>query len=1399
MKNTLMTRLINQVRWLVPAVRFSLALLPVALMVTAAHAQISIQDGNPLAIVNLGGGPTVNAPFTVTPNASVLVVIVEDRQGGTIIPEPTTITWNGTNTLTQDTNSLANSSNYRSMAVYHLFNPPAGSGNITVAYSAGNNTILVSAFTLNGVDTNAVPIILQANNNGSVSSLSGVATGVTVGSWAVVGSIWGNTGNTLTTTGTGGTATMVVNNNVGGSSATAGYVANLSSGSVTVGVSNSGSTKGCFIAEIFAPGTPAPPSITAQPKSLNVFTNSTVRFTAIASGAPPLSYQWYTNNSSSALSDGGNLVGSTSNVLTIANANMANAADYTVVITNIAGAVTSSVANLTFITPSGAYEAAMTTNSPLAFYTFSETSDPSTGAVVANDSAGSFSGTYGTSAQNAFNGILGPQATADGLVGFPDGNTALGTVGAANSFVTLPAFNLGNGAGTNTLTITTWIKPQGAQAASSGIVFCRAGSTVAGLGFLANGSSHLGYTWNNDAATYNWDSGLVPPAGVWSMVSLAVTPTNATIYLFNTNGFLSATHAYTHVAQKFDGPTLIGEDSLSSARTFNGSIDEMALFGQSLTANQLLTLFSAASGVSAFPPSIGSDPRWTPASVYIGQSAGITVSATGTAPLSYQWMAAPTNGGSYVILANGGNISGATSATLTITNAQLTNYLNYVVRVSNTYGAVTSTAPATLTVLPFGPAMNFTLNYGGNPIVQGIGADWDSVNSWNPDGLSASASAYGNPGSSYELVVGSLMRNPANTTYNIFPGDSLIVDGDGAFENGTINGIGEIRFKNGVSTATTNYFKNLVLNGGMLNIGDSTDVILQGKLTVATNSSFGTLGGSGTHQTYQVDSYLTGSGTILLYLTNSNPSASLPLASVNITGATNTFTGQWDVEQGPLLGSGNNSLGTNTITIGTNGILETAYPINNPNSWLVLNGGAQVFLTQNDTFQLLFINGIPLAAGTYSAATLSANYPANFPATFPAVSGASATTASGQITVLTNTLPVGIAIQPASIRAITNTTATFSVEATGYPINYQWYQIVDGVTNLIGGATGSTYTTAAVQDSDSGTGYFVVVSNQNNVVTSSTAILTAGHMVLSAGYLRNDQYSASILNDTVGTATLTSQLFPGSTWPDSHPASEIEYLTTFDSDQDLSVTNGQRIYGWFKPAVSGDYIFFVTTDDAGSLWLSTDNSPANAYEIAQNQQWMVDRDWTCANTNCNEHVNYFSSGEWRSDLFISGGGQSAFADNIYGWSAYPGFNDGDGGIPLVGGTKYYIELDNYQNGGGQCAAVTYKLAGDADPSSNSPSLFTGNNIFASVPDTVLPQPNPIIGSIKISGSNVILSGSNGLVNATYNVLATTNLSLPLANWPVAATHQFDGIGNFNTTNAIIPGAPQTFYRLQQIQ
>jgi hypothetical protein len=82
-----------------------------------------------------------------------------------------------------------------------------------------------------------------------------------------------------------------------------------------------------------------PPVITTPPQSQVVAPGSSVQFTVTAAGVPDPTYQWYVNGSA--------FRGATTNKLGFANARSSDAGDYTVVVTNDLGTVTSNAAKLT--------------------------------------------------------------------------------------------------------------------------------------------------------------------------------------------------------------------------------------------------------------------------------------------------------------------------------------------------------------------------------------------------------------------------------------------------------------------------------------------------------------------------------------------------------------------------------------------------------------------------------------------------------------------------------------------------------------------------------------------------------------------------------------------------------------------------------------------------------------------------------------------------------------------------------------------------------------------------------------------------------------------------------------------------------------------------------------------
>ena len=837
------------------------------------------------------------------------------------------------------------------------------------------------------------------------------------------------------------------------------------------------------------------PIVATPPPSDIVYAGGSARFTVGAVGGAPLSYQWRKNTVN--LTDGGNISGSSSATLVIANVSAGDAASYDVIVSNATATATSPAGTLTILTPSETYETAIANALPYAFYQLNETSDPAVcGGIVAVDNGSGFNGVYGNTVQNGninYN-IAGP-TPSDGLPGFSAGNKAASFLNLSpGSRITLPPLNLK----TNTVTIMAWLKPSGPESFFEGIVLSRGGDTIAGLNYSGStdqgGNTTIGYTWNNEGETYNWNSGISAPANIWSLVALVVTPTNATIHVMNTNGLVSATRTYPHVVQSFNGTTFIGGDSAdggNGARSFAGAIDDVAIFNRALSKTELAGFFSTASGVSTYAPMIVNQP--SPLNLYAGQTAQFNVAAGGSEPLTYQWQKAATGSGVYNNVTDGGQISGAQTGTLTIGNVGNPDAADYIVIVANGASSVTSVV-ANLSVQPNTTAGNITM-----AVQQAVNLDWDTVGSWS-DGQAASVSAASAPANTYELLAGSRMRTPIAPKIANFPGSLLKVDGSGVWVNNPAAGnttIAEVRFKQpvlGVGNGIVNFTK-LVMNGGQLDLGGPGLVCqVGGEIDILTNApvyndSVNDLG-------YLITAWLTGGGTSSIEYHGYNLGAFQTSYSnnLNIAGTSNTFSGKWNVVVGTLLGTGPNSLGTNDITVAAVGALETTYDVNNPNANLFLAG--RMFLHQNDTFKSLFVNGVPLNPGTYTFAQLNATYPNNFPATWTLQNGSSVNTGSGSITVLVQPAPT-IVQQPQSLSLYPNQTASFVVQAQGNPpLGYRWRKgttFLSDNANLIGSTT-TNLVIPLVAAGDAGN-YTVVVSNSIGSVTSVVATLT----VLPAG------------------------------------------------------------------------------------------------------------------------------------------------------------------------------------------------------------------------------------------------------------------------------------------------------------
>lgn len=92
-----------------------------------------------------------------------------------------------------------------------------------------------------------------------------------------------------------------------------------------------------------------------------------------------------------------------------------------------------------------------------------------------------------------------------------------------------------------------------------------------------------------------------------------------------------------------------------------------------------------------------------------------------------------------------------------------------------------------------------------------------------------------------------------------------------------------------------------------------------------------------------------------------------------------------------------------------------------------------------------------------------------------------------------------------------------------------------------------------------------------------------------------------------------------------------------------------RIRGYVHPPITGEYVFWMTTDDEGELRLSTSDDPAQAQRIAHSENATGSRDWTKESSQQSQP------------------------------------------IPLVAGQKYYVELRFKEHDGDDYGACGWKL------------------------------------------------------------------------------------------------------------
>ncbi len=74
------------------------------------------------------------------------------------------------------------------------------------------------------------------------------------------------------------------------------------------------------------------------------------------------------------------------------------------------------------------------------------------------------------------------------------------------------------------------------------------------------------------------------------------------------------------------------------------------------------------------------------------------------------------------------------------------------------------------------------------------------------------------------------------------------------------------------------------------------------------------------------------------------------------------------------------------------------------------------------------------------------------------------------------------------------------------------------------------------------------------------------------------------------------------------PSLSMRLTNLLEGPSNIDDNYGSRMKGWLVPPISGDYIFWIASDDHGEFWLSTNRNPATKILVCY-QPWSDSRQW----------------------------------------------------------------------------------------------------------------------------------------------------------------------------------------------
>ena len=899
--------------------------------------------------------------------------------------------------------------------------------------------------------------------------------------------------------------------------------------------------------------------LSSQPASLTVTEGSAATFSVAAGGSPPLTYQWRKN--------GVAITGGTSATLAIPSARPTDAAGYDVEIKNAAGTVTSAVA-------------ALSVRSPVVIkkHPASLVLNPEADAVFMVEATGEPPIAYqwrkgGIPIAGATSGTLSLTPTQSSDAGSYD-VVLTNPIGSVTSNAASLSFN-------EPVNIVT--PPRGAV--------LNPGASVT-LSVTATGTGPFSYQWRKDGR-------VIDKATASSFVVSSVQATSAGLYdvvVTNIVGSVSSTPAQIEVNTPVSiitspvplaaNPGTPASFSVTAAGTppfsYQWRLNRVPIRGATaatfvvpeasaasvgnydvIVSNIAGTAVSSAAALTLnVPLTITSQP--TGGAVNPGAAFTLRVTATGTAPIAYQWYR------------NGAPVEGGTASSYTIASCGDSDAGDYVVVLSNVVGVLSSQSvklirnvPVSILVQPEGLMLNpptaAAVSTGGStPVAATLGTQGvlrvvatgteTLTYKWRKNGIplvgATSASLTVEPKEPtgpgvYDVVisnvVGSVTSEPATVAFNTplsivsQPASLVLNPGTLATFAVVVNGTGPFGYqwkKDGVllEGGTSDTFS--IASTQPADIGRYEVVVTNVVGSVASQPASLALNTPVTFRTQPASirvnvgapvsfSAAVGGTAPLTYQWRKN-GADIPEA----TAAVYTLPAVSSLDAGSYELVANNIVGSVSSATAVL-VVNEPVTINTQPAGLAVNPGANASLsvaavgTEPLTYQW-FRNGVPVVGGTSAALSITAAQLTDAGEYSVKITNPAGTVSSEFARVSLNE-PVSFSTQPVGSTVLTGTPALLSAVVTGTaPFSFQWSK--SGVP--IAGANSSMFALASAQESDGGS-YSLEVTNVVGSVTSAAAILTVNSPLSittqPAGVVVNAGSSASLSVVATGTVPVAYQ------------------------------------------------------------------------------------------------------------------------------------------------------------------------------------------------------------------------------------------------------------------------------------